>query len=234
MKLAVVIPSYNEKNNLEELIDQVNQNYPDAKIIVVDDNSPDGSSELVKSLQTKYPNLHLITRRNERGRGSAVINGLRFAREKFKPGIYLEMDADLSHRPEEIKKLIKEFKLNSVIIGSRYVPGAKIVNWPNSRLWSSYLANALIRLVLGLQLKDNTNGFRVYSPKAVEYLLKHQFISSGYINLSEISYLLKKRGFQFKEIPTTFVNRVKGESNATLREFIASLVNLLRIRLQIK
>lgn len=234
MKLAIIIPSYNEKNNLGELISKIRRYFPADKLVVVDDNSPDGSGQLVKTLQKKDEHLYLIIRKNQRGRGSAVIRGLKFAQEKFKPDIFLEMDADLSHPPEEINKLVKEFKPDTVIIGSRYVPGARILNWPTSRLWSSRLANALIRLVLGLQLKDNTNGFRVYPPRAVEYLLKHKFVSAGYINLSEISFLLKKRGFLFKEVATTFPNRIKGQSNATLKEFFDSLVNLIRIRLQVK
>jgi len=234
MKLAIVIPSYNERQNIEALINQVFKVFPEASVVVVDDNSPDGTPALIRQLAKKYRNLHLILRKNKQGRGSAVIRGLAFAQEKLKAEIFVEMDADCSHDPEELPDLLKQADARTVVIGSRYVKGARIINWPQARLISSRLANCLIRLVLGLSVRDNTNGFRVYSPAAVAILLKHHFVSKGYISLSEISYLLSQRGFRLIEVPTVFTNRVTGKSNATIREFFDSIINLFRIRLRVR
>lgn len=169
-------------------------------------------------------------REKKDGRGSAVIEGLRYAHTNLNPDIFIEMDADLFHNPKEILKMISLSKPKTVVIASRYMSGGKILNVQFRRRIASYLANLLIRLTLKNPIIDNTNGFRCYRKDAIGHLLKHRFISKGYILLSESATVLKKNGFKFVEFPSLFVNRKIGKSNATFSEFKNSLVSLLDIR----
>lgn len=230
-KIAVIIPSFNEKDNICTLIDEVFALFRQAKVVVVDDNSPDGTAGAVSQLKDKYKNLILLVRKNKRGRGSAVIEGLRLAYNKFRVDLFIEMDADRSHDPQEIKIMLDLANSKTVVIGSRYLCTSKIINWPLARKISSQIANWLIRLVLGLSIADNTNGFRLYPREAVKVLINHSYISRGYILLSESAYVLLKHGFVFAEFPSVFINRIAGKSNASVKEFFLSLVNLWRIRL---
>jgi len=230
--LSVVIPTFNEADNIVKLIKMINsESMLRCSIIVVDDNSPDNTALLVKNIQKKYSNVFLINRVRKAGRGSAVIAGMRFAK-KFKTDFILEMDADFSHNPKDIKRLVqKAIKTNSdFVVGSRYSDGSKIFNWSIKRKVFSRLANLYARILLGVPLSDYTNGFRLYSSNAVEYLLKKELKSKGYIVLSETAYLLHKMGFKFNEIPIVFVNRKRGTSNLDLSEIINSFIGIWKIR----
>lgn len=232
-KLAVIIPSYNEKENIRKIVSQifslVNNN---AHVVIVDDNSPDGTKKVVSDLQKKYENLHMFLRKGKGGRGSAVIDGLRYALENIDPELFIEMDADFSHNPEEILNMLALSRPRAVVIASRYIKGGKILNVRLGRRILSYLANVLIKLILRNPIIDNTNGFRCYRRDAVKCLLQHKFISRGYILLSESATLLNENGFKFIEFPSLFINRTRGESNATISEFKNSLVCLLNIKRQ--
>jgi len=230
MKTAIIIPTYNEKENIKKLIPAIFSVIPKVDIIVVDDNSPDETANEVLKLKRKYFHLHLIKRGGKAGRGSAVIEGLKFAFEKIKAEKYIEMDADFSHDPKELARLINFSKPKTIVLASRYVKGSKIVNWSISRRINSQLANLLIRFILKLPIRDNTNGFRCYPKEAVRLLISHNFITSGYILLSESAYLLYKNNFTFKEMPSLFQNRRLGTSNTTVEEFLDSLVYLIRIK----
>lgn len=230
MRIAIVIPTYNEKDNLKELIPAIFSILLHAAIIVVDDNSPDKTASEVSKLKKKYSSLYLIERKKKSGRGSAVIEGFKYAYKHVKAQIYIEMDADFSHDPNELPQLIKLSRPKTVILGSRYVKGSKIINWPISRKVTSWLANLLIRLVLRMPIADNTNGFRCYPKEVVHLLINHRFITQGHILLSESAYLLYKNSFRFVEIPTIFRNRRVGQSNTTLSEFFNALTNLIRIK----
>lgn len=231
MKIAIIIPSYNEKQNIGGLLKSIFANLPQVSVVVVDDNSPDNTAKKVEELKVRYKNLHLLVRKNKRGRGSAVIDGLKYALRELNADIFIEMDADFSHDPKEIKIMLGLAHPKAVVIGSRYLYGSKIINWPRERKFFSQIANLLIRLVLGLPISDNTNGFRLYPREAVEVLVKHNFVSHGYILLSETAYVLLAHGFVFAEFPSVFTNRIAGKSNASAYEFFASLVNLFKIRL---
>lgn len=228
--IAIVIPSYNEKINIKVLIEKIIENAPSSGIYIVDDNSPDGTQEVVKKLTKKYPRLSLITRNSKSGRGGAVIEGFRRAFENKKLTMFIEMDADLSHAPEEIKSLIDKTKKNTVVVGSRYLKNSKIIDWPLYRRILSRLANAYIKFILGVPINDFTNGFRYYPRKAVDYLLKSNINHKGFIMLSETAYILHKKGFMFLEVPITFKDREKGKSNATIPEILSSLLAVLQIR----
>lgn len=229
-KVAVVIPTFNEKENISNLIAVIFPLLKDVAIIIVDDHSPDGTSLAVEKIIPKYPNLHLITRQGKGGRGSAVLAGFQLACD-LNCQIFVEMDADFSHDPQELPGLINLIESDKVILASRYLAQSKIYNWPQKRILSSKLANFLIRIVLNLPTRDNTNGYRCYPRAAVDLLLKFHFISSGYILLSESERYLYKRGFKLVETPSVFRNRKLGKSKATFKEFFYSLYLLLRIRL---
>lgn len=161
-----------------------------------------------------------------------MFAGFKFAK-KLNPDYYLEMDADFSHKPQDIPRLLKEIKNGyEVVIGSRYLPASKILNWPLQRRIFSKLANFYARLILGVPISDYTNGFRVYSKKATDLLLSQNLVSKGYIVLSETAYKLNKVGFSFGQIPIVFVNRKRGQSNTNFGEIIDAFLDILKIRFQ--
>ena len=230
--LTVVIPTFNESDNIERLINKINSvSMLKWFIIVIDDNSPDKTSLLVKNIQKNHSNVFLIKRKRKSGRGSAVIAGMKYAK-KLKTDFILEMDADFSHNPKDIKKFIKKaITTNSdFVVGSRYSEGSKIFNWSIRRKVFSRLANLYARILLGVPISDYTNGFRLYRRSAVEYLLENKLKSKGYILLSETAYLLYKGKFKYNEIPIVFVNRKRGSSNLDLSEIINSFVGIWKIR----
>jgi dolichol-phosphate mannosyltransferase len=229
--LVVVIPAYNEESNILLLLKRVIQKVPEAQIIVVDGASKDKTTTLVKKLAKKYSQVSLLKQTKKLGRGHAVRLGFKEAFKAKANHYFLEIDADLSHQVEEIPQLVKETGKKTVAVASRYIEGAKIVNWPVWRKRQSKLANRLISLVLNLGLKDNTNGFRCYSRAAVEILNNHQYLTKGFIALSESAYLLKKNGYRFREIPSVFVDRQHGQSSANWQEVCSSLINVFRLRL---
>jgi len=229
-KVVIVIPTYNECKPIQGLLSTIFRLLPEVRVIVVDDNSPDKTAEKVKSLLVKYKHLHLISRKGKGGRGSAVMTGFKHAFKHFKPDIYIEMDADFSHEPKEIKNIISLSKENAVVLASRYLKGSKIINWPIKRHLASRISNLLVRLVLKLPLRDNTNGYRCYQRKAIKILLGHQFINQGYMVLSESAYLLYQKGFKLVEIPSVFVSKYMEKSNATIKEFLTAFSGLLKIK----
>ncbi len=230
MNIAIIIPTYNEKENVKRIVPAIFSVLQRVSVIVVDDHSPDGTAHAVRELGKKYSRLHIIERKGKGGRGSAVIEGFRYARKKLKPDIYIEMDADLSHDASELPRMISLSKPGVVVFASRYVRGGKIVGVSFYRRCMSRFSNFLIRMLLGLPGADNTNGYRCYRPDAIELLLNHRFISTGYILLSESAFVLYTHGFSFIEFPSIFRNRKFGLSNASIAEFMHALKMITRIR----
>lgn len=228
--LAIIIPSYNEKKTMRELLLSIRHEQKNACIVVVDDSSPDGTAEIVKSLQKNDKKIFLLQRDKKSGRGAAVLYGMLYALNKLHASIFVEMDADLLHNPKDIKRLVEKINEKTLVIGSRYIKNGKALQISPRRKIMSFLANEMIKFVLKLPITDNTNGFRCYPATAVKLLSKHTFISSGYIALSESSYLLSKHGFSFVEVPIICINRKDKKSNASLHEFIHALKALLKIR----
>lgn len=230
-KVAVVIPTYNEAQNVRKITGEIRKNISsDDQIIIVDDNSPDGTGKIANNLSKGTKNLHVIHRQGKGGRGSAVLDGFKFAK-KFSPDFYIEMDADFSHKPEDIPRLLAKINEgHDVVIGSRYLLGSKIENWPPQRKIFSKLANLYARLILAVPISDYTNGFRIYSKKSADFLLSQKLITRGYILLSETAYKLKDKGFSFGEIPIVFVNRRRGQSNTNLKEITDAALGILKIR----
>lgn len=243
---SIIIPTRNERNNLEKLLPVLTHLYPQSPVFTVDDNSADDTGAFLKQFCLNHPQVHLISRKNQRGRGSAVIDGLKKAAKDKKISYFLEMDADFSHNPNEIKKLLSKVPQGNalqskalpykdlkepVIIGSRHIPGAKFLHCSPLRVFLSKLANWYIKLILKIPINDYTNGFRLYPKQAVQELINTHIKETGYIVLSETAYILHKKGFKFKEVPTVFVNRKEGRSHATIIEFLRSLPAILRIKL---
>ena len=163
MKTLIISPTYNERKNIQLLVKKVLDPNPDYHLLVVDDNSPDGTAELVKDLQKSYSNLHLEVRPGKAGLGTAYLFGFKWALENGYEAI-VQMDADLSHDPNDVPRLVSELKDNDLVIGSRYVEGVSVVNWPIRRLILSYGANMYSRTITGMPINDGTGGFKAWIP----------------------------------------------------------------------
>lgn len=232
MKFAIIIPTYYERENLEKLLPILVQKYPASPIFVVDDNSKDGTELYLTQLSKSIPHVVLIKRPRKRGRGSAVKKGLKQALKIKGVNYFLEMDADFSHSPDDILKLLDRAGEKTIVVGSRYLKKSKIINWPVKRLLLSRLANFYTKAILAVPLCDYTNGFRLYPREAVKIIAKTTSLVKGYAQLAETAFILNKYGFSFVEVPTTFVNRKKGVSKTDWKEYLRSLVAILRIRLK--
>ena len=229
--IAIIIPAYNESENIKDLLKKIRQNIK-SQIIVVDDSNNNLTKNILKKIKT---NIVYIKRNKKLGRGSAVLEGLKYALKKKNFEIFVEMDADLSHPPYELRRNIKFFnnKNLDLLIGSRYLERSQIVNWPISRRIFSKLANFLARFLLKVPCSDYTNGYRIYSRRAANKIVeKCGKIGDGFIILSEILVVLYKSNFKIGEINTKFVNRSRGESSANLRLIIASFIGLIKIYLK--
>jgi dolichol-phosphate mannosyltransferase len=229
--IAVIIPAYNERQSLQILLKDIGRNLPDALVVVVDDSSSDEAIRLSEMLRLNFPKTILISRGQKLGRGSAVIRGLAEALKHRQIQYCFEMDADLAHSPAEFSRFLAVRKGTDLVIGSRYLKQSHIVKWPWRRLIQSRIINASLNIWLGLRLTDYTNGFRLYSRKAAEFLTGACLQETGFIALSEIAYKLRRNGFRITEVPITFRDRTYGASNANLKELVRSLVGAVRIRM---
>lgn len=230
-KTLIIIPSFNERQNIVQLIDRLFELYQDIDILVVDDSSPDGTADSVKEAQSRHgEKLKLLVREGKGGRGSAVMDGCKMAlQENY--DVVMEMDADFSHKPEEVQSLRDMLGLNcDCVIGSRYVHGSEIREWGRRRTIFSKLANRFARFILGIPINDYTNGFRAYTRRALASIDFSKIDATGYVVLSEFAWQLHRRGFQFAEVPTLFVNRRRGASNLGFHEINEAFFSVLRIR----
>lgn len=231
--VAVIIPTYNERENILKLISQIRTDVGNVKIYVVDDNSPDGTEELVRAYMKKHPrNLSILARKSKSGRGGAVIAGFSEAMKNPEISYFIEMDADFSHNPNAMKELLSHCKQNIVSIASRYVDGSTISGWPLKRRITSKLANLYIRNILGVTVHDCTNGYRCYSRKATKLILESNIQHKGFISLSETLRMLFTAGFTFAEVPFNFVDRQAGKSNANFDEIFGSIPAIIKIRMK--
>src|SRR3989338_4140887 len=227
-KTLIIIPCYNESENIVKLIDVLLGDNQNTDVFVVDDSS-DNTADLVKKRQVGEPRLHLIKRQGKGGRGTAILEGFKFALARdYK--LIAEMDADFSHDPREFWTLLAVSGDNTMVIGSRDLKESKIVNWPWKRTTFHYLANFYAGIILGIGIRDYTNGYRVYGRGALEKLDISKIKGIGYIVLSEISYQLFKKEVKFVEVPTLFVNRRRGVSNFTIKEIIKAFTSVIKVR----
>lgn len=211
MKSLVIIPTYNEIDNIGNLLQLVPDLYPGLEVLIIDDGSPDGTAGVVKEYQTKDSRIHLIERKGKLGLGSAYVRGFKFAIDNGYDFI-LEMDADFSHNPHDIPRLIDTAQKYDLVIGSRYSNGVNIVNWPIKRLLISYFASKYVRLITGMPVKDPTGGFKCFKRRTLEAIDLDQIHSNGYSFQVEMNYRAWCKGFTIKEIPIIFTERVNGVS----------------------
>ena len=228
-KIAIIIPTYNELDNIEKLINSILIYIPKSSIFIVDDSE---NLEIQKLIDSKKLKVNYFHREKSKGRGSAVLYGFRKALEKENFEIFVEMDADFSHNPNELKRNIIKFdELNlDLLIASRYLKESEIINWGIRRKILSKLSNLLARTLLGIKLSDFTNGFRFYSKRSVEKITKTcGNIGDGFIILSEIIVVLNNNKFKIDEIETVFINRIRGESSVNLKLVIDSLFGIIKL-----
>lgn len=212
MKSLVIIPTYNEKENINTIIERLRALPIIVDILIVDDNSPDGTAEVVRNLQTNDAHLFMLNRPGKLGLGTAYVTGFRWALERDYE-LILEMDADLSHNPDDVPRLISECENGyDLVIGSRYCNGVNVINWPIKRLILSYGANKYTRVVTGMPIKDATAGFKCYRRNVLEGINLSRVKSSGYSFQIEMHFRAWSAGYKIKEIPIIFVERSEGLS----------------------
>ncbi|MBQ1841587.1 MAG: polyprenol monophosphomannose synthase [Bacteroidales bacterium] len=213
-KKIVIIPTYNEKENIEAIIRKVFSLEGNFNILIIDDGSPDGTATIVKSLQEEFPEkLFMIEREGKLGLGTAYLTGFKWSLEKGYDYIF-EMDADFSHNPDDLIRLYKACAEDGadLAIGSRYCHGVSVVDWPISRIVMSYYASVYVRMVLGMKIYDTTAGFKCYSRKVLETIDLDAIEMKGYGFQIEMKYTTYKLGFKIKEVPIIFINRQLGTS----------------------
>lgn len=210
-KAIIVVPTYNEYENVERLVGEIHRFQPQVNILFVDDSSPDGTSDLIKKIQQENSNIYLLERQGKMGLGSAYIAGFKFALEKGFEYIF-EMDADFSHDPKEIPNFLEAIELYDLVLGSRYIKGVNVVNWPLKRLLLSYFANMYTRIITGISVRDSTGGFKCFRRQVLEGIDLNNIKSNGYAFQIEINFKAWKKGFRLKEIPIIFIDRVFGQS----------------------
>lgn len=216
MKILIIIPTYNEKENIEKLLGRLLNLRPDIEMLVVDDSSPDGTGRMVENLTKQYPRIHILHRPQKQGIGRAYIAGFKWGLAHGYD-ILIEMDADLSHRPRYIPKFIERLQTHDVVIGSRWIPGGGIGNWKLWRVLLSRFANIYSGLVLGFSVKDLTGGFTGYRRQVLEQIDLDGIHSDGYCFQIEMKYRCFKKGFRLIEIPIQFPDRKAGKSKISRR-----------------
>lgn len=233
-KKLVIIPTYNEKENIEAIIKAVMELPLDCHILIIDDGSPDGTADIVKNLQqtTYQDRLFLVERAGKQGLGTAYICGFKWAIEHQYDYVF-EMDADFSHNPNDLLKLYDACAKQGadVAIGSRYVSGVNVVNWPMGRVLMSYFASKYVRFVLGVNIHDTTAGFKCYRRQVLETIELDKIHFKGYAFQIEMKFTAYKCGFRITEVPIVFVNRVLGTSKMSGGIFSEALLGVIQLKI---
>ncbi len=228
----VVIPTFNEKENIERIIRKVFSLNKEFDVLVVEDNSPDGTAAIVRSLMAEFPGrLHMEERKGKLGLGTAYIHGFRWALKNEYSYIF-EMDADFSHNPEDLLKLYDACanQGGDVAIGSRYIKGVNVVNWPMGRVLMSYFASYYVRLVTRMKIMDTTAGFKCYKRKLLETIDFDRIKFTGYAFQIEMKYTAWKLGFNIIEVPIIFTDRTEGESKMSRGIFREAILGVIQLR----
>jgi dolichol-phosphate mannosyltransferase len=230
---VVIIPTYNEIENIQAIIEKVMSLEPAFDILIVDDGSPDGTAKVVKSLQSEFPDrTHLIERQGKLGLGTAYIAGFHYCLEKGYEYIF-EMDADFSHNPDDLVKLYQSCSENGseMAIGSRYINGVNVVNWPIGRVLMSYFAGYYVRFITGMNIQDTTAGFVCYRRKVLETIPLDQIKFIGYAFQVEMKFTAWKYGFKLTEVPIIFTDRTKGESKMSANIFKEAIFGVIQLKI---
>jgi dolichol-phosphate mannosyltransferase len=230
MKSLVIIPTFNEIENIQRMLDTVMALEPPFHVLIVDDGSPDGTADVVKENQKSQDRLHILERSGKLGLGTAYIAGFKWALEKGYDLIY-EMDCDFSHNPKDLIRLREAcIKGAGVAVGSRYTRGGKVSNWPIGRIMMSYFASVYVNAILWLGVRDSTAGFKCYRREVLEKidLSRIQFI--GYAFQIEMKYNARQLGFTIEEVPITFIDRELGTSKMSMNIFREAFIGVLQMR----
>ena len=230
MKALVIIPTYNERENLTELLRLIFALGLQLEVLIVDDNSPDGTGALADQMAAADPRVHVLHRAGKMGLGSAYVAGFRYALERDYEAIF-EMDADFSHNPESLPVFLQELENADLVLGSRYLHGVTVVNWPLSRLILSYAANVYSRVITGMNIKDATGGYKCFRRQVLESIDLSRVKSDGYGFQIEINFKAYRKGFRIKEIPILFVDRRAGESKMSRKIVWEAAYMVWRLRI---
>jgi dolichol-phosphate mannosyltransferase len=231
MKTLIIIPTYNELENLPKLLPAVLSKDISVNVLIVDDNSPDGTAAFVENEMKSNDRIHLLKRSSKQGLGTAYIAGFKYA---LKNGFDLifEMDADFSHDPNEIPKFLEEIKNSDLVLGSRYITGVNVINWPMRRLLLSWFANLYTRAITGMSVHDATGGYKCFRKEVLQAIDLNKVTSNGYAFQIEMTFKAWKKGFRIKEIPIIFVDRVKGNSKMSKKIVREAVTMVWKLRLK--
>jgi len=230
MNTLIISPTYNEKKNITSLIESVFSVNQDYHILIIDDNSPDGTANLVKELQLKYKNLFLEERPGKAGLGTAYKYGFNWALNRDYDNI-VQMDADLSHDPKEIIEMVRLLNNYDLVIGSRYIDGVSVVHWPIKRLLLSYGANVYARLVTGLRIKDSTGGYKAWKREVLNSIDINAVKSQGYSFQIEMNWRAWQKKFSIIEHPIIFADRTIGQSKMSKKIMFEAIIVIWRMRI---
>jgi dolichol-phosphate mannosyltransferase len=228
----VIIPTYNEIDNAENIIRKVMSLQPEFDLLIVDDNSPDGTGNVVINLQKEFNRLHLLSRKEKNGLGTAYIEGFKWCLQ-HKYDYIFEMDADFSHNPDDLIRLYKACEQGAdLAIGSRYITGVNVVNWPMNRVLMSYYASSYVRMITGMTIRDTTAGFVCYKRNLLETIELDQIKFRGYAFQIEMKYTASKYGFKIVEVPIIFTDRTQGESKMSKGIFKEAILGVISLKLK--
>ena len=231
IKTLLIIPTYNEANNILKVLDEVlSLNIDHLDVLIVDDNSPDGTADIVKKYSLNHSNIFLKEREGKLGLGTAYIAGFEYAIEN-KYDYVFEMDADLSHDPKVIPEFLKAIEEADLVIGSRYLTGVNVINWPLMRLFISVMASKYTRIITGLPVHDCTSGFKCFRREVLEKIPLHEVSSSGYSFQIEMNFKAWKRGFRIKEVPIIFYDRTVGTSKMSRKIIVEAIFLVWKLKI---
>ena len=234
MKLAIVIPTYNEAETIpsliNELFEKIKQFVEKLDILIIDDSSPDGTADIVRELGTKYEKITVIQRPKKMGLGAAYKEGFRYVLEKLDSELVLQMDADHSHQPSEIPNMLEKIKNFDFLVASRHVEGSDVIGWGIGRKATHSIAGAIARICAKIEIKDSTSGFRMFKKKTLEKVDFNKIRSDGFAFQIEVLHQLKQLGMKGLEVPTVFVNRTEGSSkmgSSEMMQFITMCISYI-------
>ncbi|MCT4616214.1 MAG: polyprenol monophosphomannose synthase [Marinifilaceae bacterium] len=229
----VIIPTYNEKENIEAIIRKVFSLNTEFEVLIVEDNSPDGTAEIVENLQNEFSKLHILKRKGKLGLGTAYIDGFRWCLKNDYDYIF-EMDADFSHNPDDLERLLWACTKDGadMAIGSRYVSGVNVVNWPMGRVLMSYFASKYVKFITGMKICDSTAGFKCYSKEVLQTIDLDKIRFKGYAFQIEMKFTAWKFGFNITEVPIIFTDRTQGSSKMSGGIFNEAFWGVIKMKLR--
>jgi len=230
-RAVVIIPTYNEIANIEKMLVTLDRLHPDLNVLIIDDGSPDGTADVVKRIQQSKKNLFLLQRSGKLGLGTAYIKGFKWALENSYQQI-ISMDCDFSHEPEAIPGFVEQLAKNDLVVGSRYIGGIRIMNWPMQRLLLSFFASIYAKMITGIPFTDSTGGFNGYTHKALSSLNLDKIFSIGYAFQIEMKFKVWSLGLPCVEYPITFYERTEGKSKMSRKIIIEAVINVFKMRIK--